>query len=187
MAPYQAQHHMPKSVTVYCSSSSSSPTEYFEAASELGKGLAERNISLVFGGGNIGLMGCIANAVMQNGGTVKGIIPRFLEEKEIAHYGISELHIVETMHERKMKLAEWADAFIVLPGGFGTLDELVEVITWRALGHHEKPILLLNIDGFWDQLLSFFDTLAERNLVRPGHKRLYQVCDTTKEIYKHLS
>lgn len=178
---------MIKSVTVYCSSSNRSPKEYFDAASELGKGLAERGISLVFGGGNIGLMGCIANAAMENGGTVRGIIPRFLEEKEIAHYGITELHIVETMHERKMKLAEWADAFIVLPGGFGTLDELVEVITWRQLGHHTKPILLLNIDNFWDPLLGFFDSLAERNLVKPDHTGLYQACSTTEEIFGHLS
>lgn len=178
---------MAKSVTVYCSSSNRSPKEYFEAASELGKGLAERDIALVFGGGNIGLMGCIANAVMQNGGTVRGIIPRFLEEKEVAHYGITELHIVETMHERKMKLAEWADAFIVLPGGFGTLDELVEVITWRHLGHHNKPIILLNIDGFWDPLLRFFDMLAERSLVKPDHHKLYEVCDNLEKIYDCLN
>ncbi len=178
---------MPKSVTVYCSSSNRSPKEYFEAASELGKGLAERGITLVFGGGDVGLMGCIANAVMQNGGTVKGIIPRFLEEREIAHSGITELYIVETMHERKMKLAEWADAFIVLPGGFGTLDELLEVITWRHLGHHDKPIILLNLDGFWNPLLHFFDTLAARNLVKPDHHKLYQVCDNIEEIYTVVS
>lgn len=177
---------MAKSVTVYCSSSNNSPEKYFAAASELGKGLAERDISLVFGGGNIGLMGCIANAIMQNGGTVRGVIPRFLEEKEVAHYDITELHIVETMHERKMKLAEWADAFIVLPGGFGTLDELIEVITWRHLGHHDKPILLLNIDSFWDPLLRFFDILAERGLVKPGHDRLYEVCDSLEKIYDCL-
>ncbi len=178
---------MVRSVTVYCSSSNHSPKAYFEAASELGKSLAKRNISLVFGGGNIGLMGCIANAVMQNGGTVRGIIPRFLEEREIAHYGITELHIVETMHERKMKLAEWADAFIVLPGGFGTLDELLEVITWRHLGHHNKPIILLNIDGFWDSLLQFFNTLAENNLVKPDHEKLYTVCNSIEDIFRHLS
>lgn len=177
---------MPKSVTVYCSSSNRSPKAFFDAASELGKGLAERDISLVFGGGNIGLMGCIANAVMQHGGTVRGIIPRFLEEKEIAHHGISELHIVETMHERKMKLAEWADAFIVLPGGFGTLDELLEVITWRHLGHHDKPILLLNIDSFWDPLLNFFEKLSDLHLVKPDHEKLYQVCNSIEKIFDYL-
>lgn len=178
---------MQKSVTVYCSSSNKSPKAYSDAAKKLGKGLAERGIALVFGGGNVGLMGCIANAVMQNGGTVRGIIPRFLEEKEVAHYGITELHIVETMHERKMKLAEWADAFIVLPGGFGTLDELMEVITWRQLGHHEKPILLFNIDGFWDPLISFFDKLADSQLVKPDHHKLYKVCNRVDEIYEVVS
>ena len=177
---------MPKSVTVYCSSSNHSPKQYFEAASELGRSLAERDISLVFGGGNVGLMGCIANAVMQNGGTVRGIIPRFLEEKEIANYDITELHIVETMHERKMKLAEWADAFIVLPGGFGTLDELVEIITWRNLGHHDKTISLFNIDGFWNPLLQFFNVLAAQNLVKQDHSKLYRVCDTVEEIIENL-
>ncbi|MCW8796895.1 MAG: TIGR00730 family Rossman fold protein [Chlorobium sp.] len=174
---------MTTSVTVYCSSSSQCPKEYFDAAAELGKGFAERAITLVFGGGNVGLMGCIANAVMQNSGTVKGIIPRFLEEREIAHSGITELHIVDTMHERKMMLAEWADAFIVLPGGFGTLDELVEVITWRQLGHHCNPIILFNIAGFWDPLLRFFDTLADQNLVKPDHENLYQVCSSIDEIF----
>lgn len=177
---------MTKSVTVYCSSSNHSPKKYFDAASKLGKSLAERDISLVFGGGNVGLMGCIANAVMQNGGIVRGIIPRFLEEKEIAHYDITELHIVETMHERKMKLVEWADAFIVLPGGFGTLDELVEVITWRYLGHHDKPIALFNIDGFWNPLLHFFDTLAAQSLVKQDHRELYQVCNTVEEIIENF-
>ncbi len=178
---------MSRSVTVYCSSSNRSPKEYFNAASELGKGLAERDIALVFGGGNIGLMGCIANAVMQNGGKVRGIIPRFLEEKEIAHTAITELHVVETMHERKMRLAEWADAFIVLPGGFGTLDELIEVITWKQLKHHDKPILLLNIDGFWEPLLGFFDTLAEKHLIKHDYRRLYRICNSVDEIYERVS
>ena len=177
---------MTKSVTVYCSSSNRSPKEFFDVASELGKNLAEREITLVFGGGNVGLMGCIANAVMQHGGTVRGIIPRFLEEREVAHYGLTELHVVETMHERKMKLAEWAEAFIVLPGGFGTLDELIEVITWRHLGHHRKPILLLNIDGFWDPLIAFFETLASRNLVGNNHRSLYRVCGSIAEILSIL-
>ncbi len=178
---------MAKSVTVYCSSSNSLPESYYSSAAELGKGLAERDVSLVFGGGNVGLMGCIASAVMQHGGTARGVIPRFLEEKEIAHYGITELHIVESMHERKMKLADFADAFIILPGGFGTLDELMEIITWRHLGHHDKPIILFNIDGIWEPLLEFFEKLAEKKLVRPDHKLLYHRCDTVEDIYKIVS
>ncbi|NTU97366.1 MAG: TIGR00730 family Rossman fold protein, partial [Chlorobiaceae bacterium] len=130
---------MISSITVYCSSSNRAPREYFDAAELLGSELAERKITIVYGGGRVGLMGCIADAAMRKGGTVKGIIPRFLEQRELAHTGISELHVVETMHERKMKLAEWGDAFLILPGGFGTIDELMEAITWKHLGHHKKP------------------------------------------------
>ena len=115
---------MISTVTVFCSSSNLAPLDYYTAASDLGSELAKRNIGLVFGGGRVGLMGCIADAVMEQGGTVRGIIPRFLEEREVAHYGLSELHVVETMHERKMKLAEWGDAYLVLPGGFGTIADV---------------------------------------------------------------
>jgi len=173
---------MISSVTVYCSSSNLAPRNYFNAAADLGLEFAKRGIGLVFGGGRVGLMGCIADAVMENGGTVKGIIPRFLEEREVAHYGLSELHVVETMHERKMKLAEWGDAYLVLPGGFGTLDELIEVITWKHLGHHHKPIILLNLNGFWNQLLLFFDRIAAENMVNEEQGSYYSVCNTTQEV-----
>ncbi|MBM3162568.1 MAG: TIGR00730 family Rossman fold protein [Chlorobi bacterium] len=175
-----------RNVTVYCSSSNHAPRSYFESAEELGRGLALRGIGLVFGGGQVGLMGCVADAVMQHGGTVRGIIPRFLEAKEVAHYGISELHVVETMHERKMKLTEWGDAFVVLPGGFGTLDELMEIVTWKHLGHHRKPILLLNSNGFWDTLLSFFSRIADEGMVRPDHASYYSVCNTPEEVFGML-
>ncbi len=177
---------MISSVTVYCSSSNLAPRNYFAAATELGREFAKRGIGLVFGGGRVGLMGCIADAVMENGGTVKGIIPRFLEEREVAHYGLSELHVVETMHERKMKLAEWGDAYLVLPGGFGTLDELIEVITWKHLGHHHKPIILLNLNGFWNQLLLFFDRIAAEQMVSEEHGNYYSVCNTTQEVLEIL-
>ncbi len=177
---------MTHSVTVYCSSSNHVSEAFFAAATALGKALAEHRIGLVFGGGNVGLMGSIANAVMQNGGSVRGIIPRFLEEKEVAHYGITELHVVETMHERKMKLVEWGDAFIVLPGGFGTLDELMEIITWRHLGHHDKPILLFNINGFWNPLTDFFDNLASQHMVKADHHKLYTICNSIEDILAAL-
>ena len=177
---------MISSVTVYCSSSNLAPSEYFTAAAELGCELANRNIDLVFGGGRVGLMGCIADAVMEHGGKVKGIIPRFLEEREVAHYGLSELHVVETMHERKMKLAEWGDAYLVLPGGFGTLDELIEVITWKHLGHHHKPIILLNLNGFWNPLLLFFNRIADEHMVTKKHSEYYSVCNTIHEVLEVL-
>jgi uncharacterized protein (TIGR00730 family) len=185
-SPLTTDFTMISSVTVYCSSSNLAPRDYFTAAAELGREFAKRGIGLVFGGGRVGLMGCIADAVMENGGTVKGIIPRFLEEREVAHYGLSELHVVETMHERKMKLAEWGDAYLVLPGGFGTLDELIEVITWKHLGHHHKPIILLNLNGFWNPLLLFFDRIASEHMVTEEHGSYYSVCNTIPEVLELL-
>ncbi|NTU58340.1 MAG: TIGR00730 family Rossman fold protein [Chlorobiaceae bacterium] len=173
---------MIRSVTVYCSSSAKAPPDCFDEATILGNGLAEREIGLVYGGGHVGLMGRTADAVMQAGGTVRGIIPRFLEEREVAHYGITELHVVETMHERKMMLTEWADAFVILPGGFGTLDEFMEILTWKHLGHHRKPIILLNTNGFWDKLLLFFEQIASEGMVGGEYKRFYQICRTAEEV-----
>ncbi len=173
-------------VTVYCSSSNLAPREYFTAAANLGKEFAKRSIGLVFGGGRVGLMGCIADAVMENGGTVRGIIPRFLEEREVAHYGLSELLVVETMHERKMKLAELGEAYLVLPGGFGTLDELIEVITWKHLGHHHKPIILLNVNGFWNPLLMFFNRIADEHMITDQYGKYYTICDTIQEVLEVL-
>jgi uncharacterized protein (TIGR00730 family) len=173
---------MIRSVTVYCSSSNHSPEAYFREAETLGRGLAEQNIGLVFGGGHVGLMGCTADAVMKAGGQVRGIIPRFLEEREVAHYGLTELHVVETMHERKMLLTGWADAFVILPGGFGTLDEFLEILTWKHLGHHEKPIILLNVNGFWNQLLEFFERIADENMVGRNYSRFFEVCESAEEV-----
>jgi hypothetical protein len=177
---------MIRSVTVYCSSSGKAPAAYFDEAATLGAGLAERNIGLVFGGGHVGLMGRTADAVMQSGGNVRGIIPRFLEEREVAHYGITELHVVETMHERKMLLTDWADAFVILPGGFGTLDEFLEILTWKHLGHHRKSIILLNTNGFWDQLLGFFERIASESMVSSDYECYFQVCRTADEILEQF-
>ncbi|EAT58807.1 LOG family protein [Chlorobium ferrooxidans] len=177
---------MISSVTVYCSSSNQAPREYFTAAEALGRQLAQNGIGLVFGGGRVGLMGAVADAVLQHGGNVKGIIPRFLEEREVAHYGLSELHVVETMHERKMKLAEWGDAYLVLPGGFGTIDELMEVITWKHLGHHNKKVILLNINGFWDPLLLFFNRIAEEHMIKAEYEAYYTVCNTVEDAVRLL-
>ncbi|NHQ60967.1 TIGR00730 family Rossman fold protein [Chlorobium sp. BLA1] len=177
---------MTSTVTVYCSSSNQAPREYFTAAEALGRQLAQNGIGLVFGGGRVGLMGAVADAVLEHGGNVKGIIPRFLEEREVAHYGLSELHVVETMHERKMKLAEWGEAYLVLPGGFGTIDELMEVITWKHLGHHRKPVILLNINGFWNPLLLFFDRIAKEQMITADHGHYYSVCATVEDAVRLL-
>lgn len=173
---------MIQSVTVYCSSSNLAPKPFFNDAETLGRGLAERKIGLVYGGGHVGLMGRTADAVLEAGGQVKGVIPQFLEEREVAHYGITELHVVETMHERKMMLTDWADAFVVMPGGFGTIDEFMEILTWKHLGHHQKPIILLNVDGFWDQLLNMFGRVASDRMVSPDYDTYYEVCNTTEEV-----
>ncbi|NTU53196.1 MAG: TIGR00730 family Rossman fold protein [Chlorobiaceae bacterium] len=173
---------MIQSVTVYCSSSNLAQEPFFNEAEALGRGLAERKIGLVYGGGHVGLMGRTADAVLKAGGKVRGIIPRFLEEREVAHYGLTELHVVETMHERKMLLTDWADAFVVLPGGFGTIDEFMEILTWKHLGHHKKPIILLNADGFWGDLLRMFERIATDRLVSPDYVDYFQVCNSAEEV-----
>ena len=173
---------MIRSVTVYCSSSNLAPEPYFSQAEALGRGLAERKIDLVFGGGHVGLMGRTADAALKAGGTVKGIIPRFLEEREVAHAGLTELHVVESMHQRKMLLTDWADAFVILPGGLGTLDELLEILTWKHLGQHAKPIILLNTEGFWNQLLQLFERIAADRMVKPGYENYYDVHNSASDV-----
>lgn len=146
-----------KRVCVYCGSRHGSRPAYDQAARELGTTLARRGIELVYGGGRVGLMGTLANAVLAAGGSVIGVIPKALVSREIAHLELRDLRVVGSMHERKALMAELADAFIALPGGFGTLEELFEVLTWSQLGLHRKPHGLLNVEGFYDRLLSFLD------------------------------
>ena len=139
---------------------------YAEAARALGKALADRQMALIYGGGNVGLMGVLADAVMAHGGTVIGIIPQALLDKEVGHREVSELIIVKDMHERKLQMAERADAFIALPGGIGTLEELFETFTWLQLGFHKKPIGLLDVDGYYQQLRSFLQHMVDQNFLR---------------------
>ena len=142
-------------VCVFCGSSNGTKTEYLEAARRLGQLLASERVGLVYGGGKLGLMGEVANACMQAGGQVIGVIPKGLVEREMAHHGLTELHVVETMHQRKAMMADLAHAFITLPGGLGTLEELFEIWTWSQLGIHQKPLGLLNVEGYYDKMLSF--------------------------------
>lgn len=142
-----------KRIAVYCGSCMGNRAEYRRAAEELGHLMVSRNIGLVYGGGSIGLMGVIAQTVLDDGGEAIGVIPRFLENDEIVHRHLTELHLVDTMHQRKMKMAELAEGFIALPGGFGTLEEWFEMLTWAQIGHHQKPIALLNVAGYFDPLL----------------------------------
>lgn len=153
-------------ICVYCGSSSGRSAAFSEAAAHLGALLARRGIELVYGGGGIGLMGAVADAVLAAGGRVVGVIPSFLEDKELGHKGAHEMHVVATMHDRKMKMMELADGFVAMPGGFGTLEELFEVLAWSQLELHAKPVGLLNVDGFYDGLVSCLDHMVGQRLLR---------------------
>src|SRR5580698_261386 len=161
-----------KSVCVYCGSNSGSRPAYTQSARELGQTLAQRRIRLVYGGGRVGLMGTIADAVLAAGGEVTGVIPESLVAREVAHRSLKDLRIVPSMHQRKALMAELSDAFIALPGGFGTLEEFAEILTWAQLGLHRKPHGIINIDGFYDSLLAFFDHAVAEKFVRPSHRDL---------------
>lgn len=157
-----------RTVCVYCGSGPGTNPLYMEAATELGRTLAENNVRLVYGGGSVGLMGAVSKAVLDHGGGVTGIIPQFLVQKEHAQKRVQELIVTRDMHERKQIMFERSDAFIALPGGIGTLEELVEQLTWAQLGRHAKPILLANIDGFWDPLQKLLDHMRELAFIRAG-------------------
>ena len=155
-----------KSVCVFCASSPGARPAYQEAAVSLGQELARRGLQLVYGGGKVGLMGILADAMLEVGGEVVGVIPKALLDKEVGHQGLTELHVVESMHQRKAMMADLADAFIAMPGGFGTLEEFCEMLTWSQLGLHSKPCGLLNIEGFYDPLLALFDRAVADRLLR---------------------
>ena len=159
-----------RSVCVFCGSNSGARDSYAEAAREVGRALAERGLSLVYGGAAVGLMGALAGAALEAGGTVIGVMPKALIEREIAHAGLSELHEVRSMHERKAMMADRSDAFLALPGGAGTLEETFEAWTWAQLGHHAKPVGLLNVDGFFDALLTFLDHQCRERFIRREHR-----------------
>ena len=164
-----------KSLCVYCGSSSGITPNYADAARKLAQALVERKIALVYGGGNVGLMGIIADEAMRLGGHVTGVIPKALVRKEVGHRQISELHVVENMHERKAMMADLAEGFIAMPGGIGTLEELFEVMTWAQLGFHDKPIGVLNVDGYYDALLAFLQHTVQQGFLRPQHVSLLMV------------
>ena len=161
-----------KRVCVFCGSNAGARPEYGDAARDLAGVMARRGLGLVFGGGNVGLMGMLADAMLQAGGEVIGVIPQALVARELAHRGVTELRIVETMHQRKALMNELSDAFIALPGGFGTLDELFEILTWSQLGIHGKPCGLLNVSGYYDSLVAMLDHAFNERLLRPAHREL---------------
>ncbi|GAA1729649.1 TIGR00730 family Rossman fold protein [Aeromicrobium alkaliterrae] len=161
-----------RSVAVFCGSRFGTDPAYEQAAVEVGRTLAERGIQLVYGGGRVGLMGTVADAAMAAGGEVVGVIPRSLDEREVAHAGLTELHVVETMHERKAIMAERAEAFLALPGGMGTLEEITEQWTWTQLGIHAKRSAFYDVGGFWRPLATLVDSMVESGFLTPAHAEL---------------
>jgi uncharacterized protein (TIGR00730 family) len=171
-----------KRITVFCGSSSGTEEIYTEQAALLGETLAKRNIELVYGGAKVGLMGAVANGVLNSGGTAIGVLPNFLGSKEIAHPKLTELILVDTMHERKTKMNDLCDGVIALPGGFGTLDELFEMLTWGQLGLHKKPIAILNVDGYYDALIAFVQTMTDKGLLKEVNQQMLLVSDTIDDL-----
>ena len=172
---------------VFCGSAAGTKPEYLAAAQELGLAMAAEKIELVYGGGRVGLMGAVADSVLKAGGTVIGIMPERLAAKEIAHHGLTELHIVKSMHERKAAMAEMSDGFVAMPGGFGTIEEFCEVLTWSQLGFQKKACGLLNVLGFYDNLIKLFDDMTEQQFVAPVHRELVLVSDNPKEMIELVS
>ena len=174
------------SLCVYCASGIGIDSRHAEAARELGRAMASNRIRLIYGGARIGLMGAMADAVLSGGGDVVGIIPRHLDRVEVGHRGASELIVVDSMHQRKQKMFEMSDAFAVLPGGFGTLDETFEIITWRKLQLHDKPVLLVDLAGFWRPLLGLIDHIIGQGFAHPADRDLYRVVSTIPALLAAL-
>jgi uncharacterized protein (TIGR00730 family) len=163
-------------ICVYCGSSSGIRTIYSDAARDLAEVLVRHDIELVYGGADKGIMGVIADAVLEQGGKVHGVIPKMLSEKEIAHQNLTNLHVVSSMHERKTMMAALSDGFIAMPGGYGTLEEIIEIITWGQLKFHDKPCGLLNVDGYFDHLLHYFDHATAQGFLREENRQML-LCD----------
>jgi uncharacterized protein (TIGR00730 family) len=176
-----------RSVCVFCGSNPGAQTVYREIASLLGREVALRGLRLIYGGGNVGLMGALADAALEVGGEVVGVIQRSLLDKEIAHRGVSELIVVGTMHDRKARMAEMSDAFVAMPGGFGTFEEFCEVLTLTQLGVHTKPCGVLNVEGFYDPLLSLFDRAVADRFLRPEHRALVLTAESASRVLDRLA
>ena len=168
-ARYNSGMNTLNAICLYCGSSPGTNPVYREAAAHLGHTFAERKIRLVYGGGSVGLMGVAADACLAAGGEVIGVIPQLLMDKEVGHAGITKMHVVQNMHERKALMTDLADGFIALPGGYGTLDELFEALTWLQLGYHGKPVGILNVGGFFDHLMAFIEHARDEKFLRPLH------------------
>ena len=182
-----AQAMTVKNLAVFCASAMGVDRVYREAAEELGRTLAQRGIGLIYGGSDVGLMQAVARACLAHGGRVVGVIPEVLVDKEVAHHGITELHVVDTMHTRKALMGEKADAFLILPGGFGTMEEMFEVLAWQTLGLHTKRIVLLNTAGFYDGLLGWLDHAVKHGMLKARSRAILLSAQTVGEAFELLS
>jgi hypothetical protein len=176
-----------RSVCVFCGSSSRVDEAYRSTATRLGEELAARGIQLVYGGGRVGLMGLLADAALARGGRVVGVIPRFLVDLEVAHHGVTELRVVDDMHQRKRLMAELADGFLVLPGGFGTVEEAIEVITWKQLGLHQKPVVFVDERGYWRPLRALVEHMIGEGFAHPDHASLFATVDSLAAAFDALA
>lgn len=176
-----------KRLAIYCGSASPADPVYIEAARHVGRTLAGRGIGLVYGGGRLGLMGAVADAALEAGGEVIGVIPQALVDAEVAHRNLTELHVVDTMHERKARFTELADGFVNLPGGTGTMDELWEALSWAQLGYHQDPVGLLNVAGYYDKLVDFWEHMGRVGFVRPQHQDMLIVADTLETLLDKMA
>jgi hypothetical protein len=176
-----------QALCIYCGSSPGRRPEYADAARSMAGALVERNIKLIYGGGSVGLMGTLADAVLQQGGQVEGVIPEALLRKEVGHQQLSKLHVTHSMHERKMLMADLADGFIALPGGLGTLEELFEIWTWAQLGFHRKPCGMLNVTGFFDPLISFLDHTVSEQFVKATHRSILIVAQDPADLLDRMA
>src|ERR1700677_1741029 len=177
---------MVRNIAVFCASANGEHPAYKTVAQELGRTLATHNVGLIYGGAKVGLMSAVAEAALAANGRVTGVIPEVLVDLEVAHRGLTELHVTNTMHTRKALIGEKADAFIALPGGFGTFEELFEVLAWRTLKIHAKPVILLNINGFYDQLISFLDHCVAEGMLKPKNREVLLVAETVEEAITQL-
>ena len=175
-----------KRLAVYCGSATPADPTYIEGARALGRTLAERGIGLVYGGGRTGLMGAIADGALAGGGEVIGVIPQALVDAEVAHRGLTELHVVQGMHQRKQMFTDLSDGFMTIPGGTGTMDELWEALSWAQLGYHADPVGLLNTAGYYDHLIAFWDKMGEVGFLRPQHRDLLIVADTLDVLLERM-
>ena len=175
-----------KRLAVYCGSAAGSDPRFADAARAMGEAIVERELELIYGGGRLGLMGIIADTVINAGGTAYGVIPRALVDKEVAHTGLTDLYTVTTMHERKAKMTELCDAFVCLPGGIGTLDEMFEAWTWNALGYHAQPFALLNVADFWTPFVGFMEHVSETGFLSKRRLKQLIVADTPDEVINLL-